>query len=203
VRDFRSELASDKCWDRITQERFESGAVLDDCILQNREELVALCEFIEAQRIRSYLEIGLWTGRLLCALQRIFRFERVAACDHGWAKENGLRIHLPPEADFYHGDSESQGFLRWREALGPIDLVLLDANHAYHAVRRDFEINRRFPHRFLALHDITGAQRQTTGVGRLWRELPEREKTEIIRPHTEIGLDRSVMGIGIWAESSS
>ena len=57
-RDFRAELAGDGCWDRGTQVLFERhGEPLEDCILQNREELIGLCEFIEAQGIRSYLEV--------------------------------------------------------------------------------------------------------------------------------------------------
>ncbi len=65
-RDFRAELAGDKCWDRGTQALFERhGEPLEDCILQNREELIGLCEFIVAQGVRSYLEVGVWTGRLI------------------------------------------------------------------------------------------------------------------------------------------
>lgn len=202
-RDFRRELAADRCWDRQTEAQLERhGEPLDDCILQNREELIALCELCEQLEVRSYLEIGIWTGRLVSALQRLFRFELVCACDHGWAEQLGLPIALPPEARFFRGDSESEAYRRWRAELGPIDLVLIDANHAYHAVRRDFAINRGFEQRLIALHDITGATRPTTGVGRFWRELKasgEGYTVELIRPHRELGLDHSRMGIGIWS----
>ena len=198
-RDFRAELAAERCWDQATQQALEAhGEPLDDCILQNREELIGLCQFIESRQIRSYLEIGVWTGRLLGTLQRLFDFERVAACDHGWAEQCGLAIALPPEARFLRADSESAEFRAWRQQLGPIDLVLIDANHAYHAVRRDFEINRSYPHRYLAFHDISGARPQTAGVARFWRELDFGHKHEIVRPHAELGLGHSTMGIGIW-----
>ena len=200
MRDFRRELRHDKCWDRSTEALFQSdGEPLEDCILQNREELIGLCQFIETHEIRSYLEIGVWTGRLVCALHRLFSFDRVAACDHGWARRLGLPIHIPSDALFLEEDSASEAFLRWRADLGPVDLVLIDANHSYHAVSRDFEINRQHPHRFLALHDITGANRHTVGVRRLWQELGGR-KHEIVRPHLELGLPDSTMGIGIWQE---
>ena len=42
--------------------------------------------------------------------------------------------------------------------------------------------------------------RWTTGVAKFWNELNEGHKWEICRPHAEIGLDHSVMGIGIWSE---
>ncbi len=198
MRDYRRLLRHDKCWDGVTEALFaEHGEPLEDCILQNREELIGLCRFVEANEIRSYLEIGVWTGRLVSALHRLFAFDLVAACDQGWARRQGLKIQVPADACFFEGDSDSAGFQRWRKELGHVDLVLIDANHSYHAVRRDFEINRRYPHRFLALHDITGANRHTTGVRRLWQELDGR-KHEIVRPHLELGLDHSVMGIGIW-----
>jgi hypothetical protein len=163
------------------------GEPLVDCALQTRAEVEALCAFIEAQRIRSYLEIGIWTGRLVTALHRAFRFDRVAACDHGWAEECGLAITLPPDASFFRGDSDSAAFVAWRSALGPVDLVLIDANHRYRAVKRDYEINRAHPHRFLAFHDITGARRGTEGVARLWSELVG-DKTEIVAPGSKMGI---------------
>jgi hypothetical protein len=199
-RDFRAELAGDRCWDAATQHVFEArGEPLVDCILQNREELIGLCELIAAEGVRSYLEIGVWTGRLLGALDRLFSFDKVAACDHGWAEQLGLSIALPERARFFAGDSDSDAFRAWRAELGHVDLVFIDANHGYRAVRRDFEINRSYPHRFLAFHDIAGADRRTAGVARLWREL-EGYKLEIVRPHRELGRDNSTMGIGVWSE---
>lgn len=200
--DFRAALGGDKCWDLETEALFEAhGEPLEDAILQNREELVALCELIERLRVRSYLEVGVWTGRLVTALHRIFAFDLVAACDHGWAEELGLSIALPPETRFFRGDSTSEGYVRWRRELGPVDLVLVDADHSYRGVRRDFEVNRRLPHRLLAFHDISGARPQTRGVRRFWQELDEGRKLEILRPHLELGLDRTTMGIGLWSAS--
>ena len=197
MRDFRAELAGDKCWDRVTEALVaEHGEPLEDAILQNREELIGLCELIERERIESYLEIGVWTGALVRTLHRLFRFRTVAACDQGYAETLGLAIRLPDGARFFRGNSESDGFQRFRAALGHVDLTLVDANHAHHAVARDFAINRAHPHRFLAFHDITGGRRQTTGVARFWREL-EGDKLEIVRPHRELDA-ASTMGIGVW-----
>ena len=205
--DYRTLLTRERCWDREAQSLLESsGEGKIDAILQNREELIGLCEFIETHRIRSYLEIGIWTGRLVSALHRIFDFDRVAAADHGWAQDCGLAISLPEDADFFFGNSDSDEFMEWRRSLGKFDLVLIDANHRYHAVRKDFEINRQFPHRFLAFHDITGCNPGTEGVARLWNELKQDASREdhgcweIVRPHKELGLAHSVMGIGVWAE---
>jgi hypothetical protein len=198
-RDFHAELARVRCWDREAQALMEAhGEPLLDAVLQNRDELVALCELIEEHEVRSYLEIGIWTGKMVSTLHGLFSFNLVAACDHGWAERCGLEIELPPEVRFFRGDSESEAYREWRRALGHVDLVFIDGNHAYHAVKRDFEINRAFSQRFIALHDITGGTRQTTGVARFWREL-QGDKREIVLPHRDLGLDHSFMGIGIWS----
>lgn len=201
-RDYRELLAQGRFWDREVEAVFQRhGEPLVDCILQNRAEVVALCELIEREHIRSYLEIGIWTGRLLSTLHELFDFETVAACDQGWAERCGFEIHLPSDALFFRGDSHSEGYRRWREQLGSVDLVFIDANHSRRAVELDFEINREFPYRFLAFHDIRGARAGTGGVGRFWRSLRDGSKHEILRPHAELGLPHTTMGIGIWSES--
>ncbi|MCC6620722.1 MAG: class I SAM-dependent methyltransferase [Deltaproteobacteria bacterium] len=199
-RDFRAELARDKCWDAETERRFRTtGIPLEDCLLQNREELIALCELIEAQEIRSYLEIGVWTGRLVSTLHRLFDFDHVHACDIGWVEEVGLPLNLPFGIDFLRASSHSERYVAWRKRMPPVDLVMIDGDHTYEAVKHDFEINRRLPHRWLAFHDITGDNETTVGVKRLWDELVG-VKIEIVRPHRELGLTRSTMGIGLWRE---
>ena len=190
--DFRALLANDRCYDdELRAMVAEGGEPLADAILQDRDELVGLCEFIGTHKVRSFLEIGIWTGRLVTTLHRIFGFEKVACCDHGWAEQCGLSIAVPGDCAFYRGDSNSAGFTQFRGEQGHFDLVMIDANHHYKGVKADFELNRTYPHRFLAFHDIQGGSRQTVGVGRFWREL-EGEKVEISRPG-------SGMGIGIWS----
>jgi len=195
VRDFAAELADVRCWDAELQEVFErEGEGVADAALQNRAELIGLCELIEAETIRSYLEIGIWTGATVRALHQLFDFDLVAACDHGWCERFGLEIRLPQGCHFLRANSESDAFAEWRRALGHIDLVMIDANHHYKPVKRDFEINRGYPHRFLAFHDIVGDTPATNGVARLWDEL-EGDKRPIIRT-PEPGLPN--MGIGVW-----
>lgn len=197
MRDFAAELADTPCWNREAEHnRVHRGAPDVDIALQNRAELLLLCRWIEAKRIRSYLEIGVWTGRLLSTLHRLFRFDRVAACDLGWAEDRGLAISLPPECALLRGDSLGPEYQAWRAALGHVDLVLIDGDHRYEAVRRDFEANRGHPHRFLAFHDIATTHPGDAGVRRLWEELPGPHKLELVRP---LPVSRWRMGIGIWS----
>lgn len=201
MRDFRQELAQDRCWDQQTEKLWTTtGVPSDDTILQNREELIGLCEFIEKHNVRSYLEVGAWTGRLVNTLHRLFRFDKVACCDFGMAQTLGLPFKLDPEVQFFQGSSHSDDFKKWRESLGHFDLVMLDGDHSYTGVRLDYEINRAFPHRFLAFHDIVNPHPQIA-VGRLWSEL-QGFKHEIVHPHKEIGWDRSQMGIGVWSAAT-
>jgi Methyltransferase domain len=198
MRDFRQELAQVRCWDPRTEELWQTqGVPADDTILQNREELIRFCEFLERHHVRSYLEIGAWTGRLINLLHKLFDFEKVACCDAGWAPSIGLPFELDPAVDWFKGDSHSQDFKDWRQSLGQIDLVMIDGDHSYEGVKLDFEINRNYPHRFLAFHDIINPHPQI-GVGRLWKEL-EGSKIEFVEPHKEINQDFSTMGIGIWS----
>ncbi|HHH30386.1 MAG TPA: class I SAM-dependent methyltransferase [Polyangiaceae bacterium] len=194
-------LAGERCWDLRTERIYRAcGEPLDDCMLQCRAELLELCGFIREKRIRSYLEIGIWTGRTVSALHRLFRFDLVAVCDHRWAEQCGLPIVVPEGTRAFWGDAGSEGFRQFRESLGPVDLVFIDANHSYRGVKRDFAINRAYPHRFLAFHDIAGSvARKTNGVAAFWRELDEGHKREISRPNAAIGAREPTMGIGLWS----
>ncbi len=199
--DLQLALAPHKCWDTHTQAIFEAkGEALEDCMLQTRAELEEFARFISDKNIRSYLEIGVWTGRLITTLHRVFDFDTLAAADHCWAEENGFSISLPQKTNFFRGNSSGDEFLAWRAALGHIDLVMIDGDHSYRGVKRDFEIQRTFPHRFLSFHDITGANRGTRGVQKLWSELVG-HKREVVHPHLEAGFDTPTMGIGIWSET--
>jgi hypothetical protein len=171
------------CWDALVQRAYdETGEPRVDAALQNRAELAGLVAFMMANGVRSYLEIGTWTGQTLCAVAAAIDLDVVACCDHGYAQRLGLPLHLPPRAWFLRADSDS-------------DMVLVDANHHYRALKRDVALALSSPHRFLALHDITGGNRHTRGVKRVWDEL-DGHKLEIVRANPDCAGATS-MGIGI------
>jgi len=189
-----------RCWDVRTERIYrERGEPVDDCILQNRAELLELCRFMRDAGVRSYLEIGLWTGRLISELQRLFSFDPAAGCDDGWCRRFGLELRVPEEVRLFAGDSGSAEFAKWRRRLGHIDLVFIDADHTDRGVRRDFEIQRAMSHRFLAFHDMASDDPRCRGVVRFWRSLREGYKAEIVLPFAEPGLEGKRMGIGIWS----
>lgn len=195
MRDFEKELAGIRCWDQALEEVWQrTGIPMVDAVLQTRAELIGLCRFIEANNISSYLEIGAWTGAHLTLLQRLFQFEKLACCDFGMAQRFGLPFRIPQETRFFQGSSQTDEFKAWREPLGHFDLVMIDGDHSYRGVKLDFEINRSFPHRFLAFHDIANTHPKIE-VARLWGEI-EGKKVEIVHPQAGF----STMGIGIWSE---
>lgn len=195
--DFRHALAAVPCWDQQCQYLSEQNQSLTcDVILQNREELILFCEWLQQEGISSYLEIGVWTGRLLSFLAEHFCFKPFAACDLLHATRLGLPMHIPPQTQFFTGSSQELMYHRWRQQVGHIDVVMIDGDHAYKGVKRDFEINRRFSHRYLVFHDI--ANPLVPGPGQLWREL-KGNKIEIICPNPALDNPQATMGIGIWS----
>ena len=177
--------------DRKVEQRLRIvGCPCDDVILQNQHELAIYLDWLREFEIRRYLEIGSWTGRLVSYLHSELQFERVAACDVGWAEEAGLQYRFHPDVLFLKASSWGPEYREWRKELGPMDVVFIDGDHSYNAVRKDFEINRDAPHRFLAFHDIYNPE-FGSGSTRFWQELAG-YKYEIVSPTGQTG-------IGIWS----
>lgn len=196
MRDFNREIQGGSFWDADCEAHFRSGPFPYPYILQNRADVVALCEWMEAHQIRSYLEVGIWTGKLVSLLHSLFQFDKLAVCDIRDAEKFGLEITVPAETHCFWGDSCSPAYIAWRKALGPIDLVLIDGAHGLDAVVADFEINRVLPGKYLAFHDVTNPR--TPEVSHFWRHVPG-EKWTISQPFAEPELvDLAPMGIGIW-----
>ena len=78
--------------------------------------------------------------------------------------------------------------------LGTHGCGLIDGDHTYEGVKRDFEINRAAPHRFLVFHDIK-EQRFGPGVVKFWKELKGHK--------FEISASPTSMGIGIWSSTEN
>jgi len=166
-------------------------------IKQYPDELAKFLQWIyqHRQEISNYLEIGCERGGTFFAVDSLLRafnpeYRGGTAVDvsakilrHGFAAYRNLY----PETSFHQ--VRSRNF-----AVGDkrFDLVLIDGDHSYNAVKADFEHFRAS--RFVALHDIRCPLRGIE-VRRFWAEIAPRY------PHVEIvnedpGLSVPV-GIGI------
>ncbi len=180
--------------------------------LQEDAELTQLVELLQRERVYSYLEIGARYGG---SFETIMNGLPVGS--------RGMAIDLPG-GNF--GDGESAPILlaaaaRLRRrgyavdvvfggstaaiprALArqhPFDALMIDADHSYEAVKRDFELYAPLAS-IVILHDIAAPEhvRSKTGlpveVPRFWREIKGQYR------HVEIVAPDSLMGIGvIWRE---
>lgn len=196
-RDFLPLLEQQPCWDARAEYTFKNGLPMGDYLLQNRTELLAFCEWINAHDIRSYLEIGIWTGRLLSVLEELFHFDKLAACDLGLLKAHNYPMHIPPKTQMYWGNSQSQDYLQWRATLGHMDLIMIDADHSYEGVKQDFLLNTQHAFKYIAFHDVVNTHPSAIGVKQFWNEL-QGNKVTFAFPNLACEHQDSGMGIGIW-----
>jgi hypothetical protein len=175
--------------------------VMPDVMLQQRQELAALAAFIVKNDIKTYLEIGFWTGRLCRFLREYTTIETVFGADLLHATHDGHRLHVPPGSVVFVGDSTSPEFVRWRTSIGHVDFVMIDGDHSYEGCRADWEIANEQSCDFVGFHDTSPHYDHTDGVTRVWREIvqdtsPDRIH-DLARPFDERNMDISVCGIGV------
>lgn len=155
--------------------------------------------------VRSYLEIGVrHGGSFVITVEYLSRFgtvDRATAVDIDSVPALVPYRRQRPQVEAVRLDSRSRRFGRLVAHRGPYDLAFIDGNHAYEAVRSDFEAVR--PHaRMLVLHDVV--DHGSPGVRRLWQEVrhdhaDEYEFLEFTAQYPEIveRIGHPVLGIGL------
>ncbi len=161
--------------------------------IQRGNEFVRLMELVRLLEPVRICEIGSASGGTLCALARAARQDATLVT---------LDLEFSPERkaafpDFrrgeqqiicIEGDSHDRGTRDLvREAFGdaPLDVLLIDGDHTYEGVRRDFEMYRSLvrPGGLIVFHDIvkdfgqrfgTPTRASTGGVPDFWSELKAR-----------------------------
>lgn len=141
-------------------------------ILQDASEIAALADLVKAEGVASYLEIGSKFGGSLKAVSealptgsRIVSVDLPADGKVAASRTSLLAVLADLQASGYDargiwGDSTAPEIVAQVGALGPFDLVLIDANHTLPFVTRDW-INYGSMGRMVAFHDIS------------WRRAPE------------------------------
>ena len=123
--------------------------------------------------MRRYLEVGIQHGGLLAFMETACQFESTAGVSFEERDVLRTRRASHPNWTVFIGDSHSPEYRVWREALGRIDLVMIDGDHSYAGVKADYELELSMPSKYIAFHDIAN---KACGVPRLWEEIAEAEK---------------------------
>lgn len=178
---------------------------------QVRAEIVELVSLVNDAAPKRVLEIGTDNGGTLFLLAWASASDaRLLSVDvraygrlRRWLYQSFGRHGQ--SVGIYTGDSQSeetrlavQRYFR----TAPLDFLLIDGDHAYDAVRRDYELYASLvrPGGLIALHDIVdGPETSVGGVPRFWREIRSdlRDVNEIVEAADQGGYG---IGVGIRPE---
>jgi predicted O-methyltransferase YrrM len=177
--------------------------------LQDRAEITALVKELMQRQPRAVLEVGTARGGTLFLLCRaahpeatIISLDLPYARNGGgfpeWKQDTYRRFARPGQTlHLVRGNShETASRDRVLDLLGgrPLDFILIDADHSYAGVRRDFELY--YPlladDGLLAMHDVMDNPHDPTiDVHRFWTELQASLETR------EIATSRRRFGLGL------
>lgn len=183
-------------------------------LLQDRDEFDVFCRLMASEKVRSYLEIGSFSGGSIeLAVNVLPKGSRIVSVDKPWksSKEYKLRqllLRLKQSGYDTHliiGDSTHSKTIAAARALGPYDAVFIDGDHRLETVTRDWE-NYGPMGRIIGFHDIArdimvdpwgGGPHQ---VASFWKQLDKKKyrHEEIISERTRARTDmKAVYGIGV------
>lgn len=138
---------------------------------QHPREVATLSYWIEQAGCKTCLEVGVAGGGLLHYFINVLGLE-------GYGIDIGVPTMVDPSVMFV-GDCHSGAAQNWARERGPFDLVFIDADHSYQAVKLDWELYRGMASKIIAFHDIF--QDVCLGPRKLWDELGG-DKLEIWAP---------------------
>ncbi|MEJ0097272.1 MAG: class I SAM-dependent methyltransferase [Bauldia sp.] len=175
---------------------------------QVRSEFSGFLQTLAELDVRSYLEVGAYRGGTFFRVMRslppgsfgVTVDDDSRSALRGRASplaEVGARLgRLGYRIETVFGNSHEPATIAAARALGPFDAVLIDADHRYDAVKRDWEDYGPMGRRLVAFHDIAEEHVTRSGraveVPRLWREI--RASGAVTREFIAPG---SKMGIGV------
>jgi len=147
-------------------------------IFQDDYELATLSYWIEYMNVKTYLEIGVASGGLMHYFTNILGL-----------KAYGIDIVLQPTLMvdsklIYIGDCHSGEAQKWAKDNGPYDMIFIDGDHSYEAVKLDYELYENMATKMIVFHDIF--QDIWLGPRQLWNQI-EGKKLEV-NTNTNLGI---------------
>jgi hypothetical protein len=159
-------------------------------IEQSAFELAHFLVAMQELGVQSVLEIGTgWRAGLA----------RFLANEMGWrvvSMDKNQPVNPAPNVQFLMGRSE---ILRPLFDGQTFDLVIIDADHSYEAVKRDHELYAELAKKVVMFHDIAGL-RDCEGVARYWAELVLARLDENLNSHSITDNDEEHRGGIGWYE---
>lgn len=134
--------------------------------MQDEAELAAFCELVQAEGVRSFLEVGAkfggttWrVGAMLPPGSRIVTVD-LPGGTKAWRESEpslkachaALRARGVEAIDLW-GNSQDPAVIDYARRHGPYDLILIDGDHRLPGVTRDWEVYREMG-RMIAFHDV-------------------------------------------------
>lgn len=175
---------------------------------QDAGELGAFVEFLQQRGVRSYLEIGARHGDTFhYVMLGLSAGSKGVAVDMpgGLWGQNSSRGALQQavldltcrgyEASSLFGDSQTEATQRIVQLRGPYDAALIDGDHTYTGVTRDWALYRDIAP-IIAFHDIVGhgqaekVHGNAVEVPRLWSEIKASgvRTIEFVSPGSKMGI---------------
>ena len=185
-------------------------------MLQDRTEMQRFIRLIQKNKVESYLEIGSKNGGSLWTIGNTLpKGARIISVDlpHG---DHSFKNTLPNlrecvdalckrgyDAQLFVGDSTDQTIVDQVKALGPYDLVFIDANHTVPYIWKDWQ-NYGPLCRLVAFHDISFSRPGGMAPGKKPVEVPQ-VWNEIKKDYEFVEIRNCPMdnGIGILARAGA
>jgi len=125
--------------------------------------------------INSYLEIGCrWGGTFIITteiLKSVNKNVKSYACDINPISDILTEYKEYSDFEYFH---QSSFLLDKNNINHNVDLILIDGDHSYEALKKDFDVAKQFSPKYVVFHDILNDE--CLGVVKFWNEIKDNYK---------------------------